>query len=230
MYIAMDRVVGEAMEVAGDDTVLFAVSDHGLAPYHRSFHVNTGLLDNGYLELGRGPKREQVTFLDGVFWRRTQAYAFGINGLYLNMRDREKWGIVRRGAERKALLAELAEKLEATVDPLTGKHPIRHAYITEKEYHGPHAGDGPDIVLGYARGYRGSNESALGQIAGETFSDNMLKWSGDHCMAADEVPGILLCNRPIRKPDPSLLDMAPTFLDLFGIRRPAEMRGRSVLS
>jgi predicted AlkP superfamily phosphohydrolase/phosphomutase len=230
MYVKMDGVLGQALEVAGDDTVVFAVSDHGFAPYHRSFHVNSWLLENGYLQLGRGTRREDVSFLSGVFWRRTRAYAFGINGLYLNVRDRERSGLVRRGEEREALLAELAERLEAVVDPLTGEHPIKHAAIAEKQYHGPYVDDGPDIILGYARGYRGSNESALGQISNEVFSDNTLKWSGDHCMAADEVPGILVCNRPIRKSDPSLLDMAPTFLNLFGIRKSADMRGNDIFA
>ena len=47
-------------------------------------------------------------------------------------------------------------------------------------------------------------------------------------MAADEVPGIILCNRPLVPDDPGLLDMAPTFLHLFGLQPPAEMVGRDV--
>ena len=82
--------------------------------------------------------------------------------------------------------------------------------------------------MGYHRGWRGSNESALGSIPPEIFEDNMLKWSGDHCIAADEVPGILMTNRPILREDPALVDMAPTILRLFGITPPAEMVGGSV--
>ena len=56
----------------------------------------------------------------------------------------------------------------------------------------------------------------------------MMKWSGDHCMAADEVPGIIISTRPIAKPDPQLLDLAPTFLSLYGLEKLPEMVGSSI--
>jgi predicted AlkP superfamily phosphohydrolase/phosphomutase len=126
------------------------------------------------------------------------------------------------------LLTELVAKLEAVTDPATGDRVIRHAYRADQVYRGPHAADGPDLVLGYYRGYRGSNESALGKIPPEIFTDNSLKWSGCHCMAADEVPGVIVCNRRIAKPDPNLMDMAPTFLRCFGLTPPSEMRGSDI--
>jgi predicted AlkP superfamily phosphohydrolase/phosphomutase len=222
--------LGEALGVVDRRTVLFVVSDHGFAPYHRSFHVNTWLLDNGYLVLRPGRRRQDVAYLNGIHWRATRAYALGINCLYLNMVGREKTGAVRSGREREDLLQELVEALESVVDPDTGRRPIKHAYRADKVYTGLDINDGPDIILGYSRGYRGSNESALGNISDSIFTDNVLKWSGDHCMAADEVPGILLSNQKIDKEDPSLLDMAPTFLSLFGLKVPPEMIGRSVFS
>jgi predicted AlkP superfamily phosphohydrolase/phosphomutase len=230
MYIAMDEVLEKALAASDKQTVLFVVSDHGFAPFHRSFDVNTWLVENGYLVLNPGRTREDVAYLNGIDWRSTKAYALGINCLYLNMKGREKYGRVRPGQEREALVSELVESLESVVDPGTGARAIKHAYRTDKVYAGSGDGDGPDIILGYYRGYRGSNESALGKIADEVFSDNVLKWSGDHCMAADEVPGILLSNRKIKKIDPSLLDMAPTFLSLFGLTAPPEMIGRDIFT
>ena len=166
--------------------------------------------------------------LIGVDWTRTRAYSIGINGLYLNLAGREKDGIVQPGAEQMALLAELKTGLEALVDPLDGNRAVKTADRADEVYHGPMLGTGPDIVIGYYRGWRGSNESALGKVPAEVFTDNMLKWSGDHCIAADEVPGILMANRPILREDPALLDMAPTILGLFGITAPPEMVGGSV--
>ncbi|MEJ2720281.1 MAG: alkaline phosphatase family protein [bacterium] len=230
MYIAMDTVLEEALGAVDDHTVLFVVSDHGFAPYRRSFHVNTWLYQNGYLNLTPGSRPEDVVFLNNVDWRRTKAYALGLNGLYLNRKGRETRGIVARGEEEKRLLGELVAALEAAVDAETGERPIKHAYRADEVYTGPYAADAPDIILGYARGYRGSNESALGEIAETIFSDNVLKWSGDHCMAADEVPGVLLCNRKFKKDDPSLLDMAPTFLSLFGLTAAPEMSGRDIFA
>jgi len=230
LYVAMDQVLGEAQTVLDERTILFAVSDHGFAPYHRSFHVNTWLLENGYLFLKPNQRREDVAYLSGIDWRRTQVYGLGINGIYLNLKGREKYGVVRDTDERERLLSELSEKLEAVVDPETDLNPIKQAYRADEVYTGPNVGSGPDIILGYARGYRGSNESALGEIAAAVFSDNLNKWSGDHCMAAEEVPGILVCSRKIRKENPSLLDMAPTFLRLFDLPPAPDMIGRDIFA
>lgn len=225
LYGRLDQVLGEAIDALGPQTLIMVMSDHGFAPYRRSFHVNSWLLENGYLALRPGVARESVAYLHGIDWSRTRAYAVGINCLYLNLRGREKQGIVQPGREREELLAELAQRLEAVVDPATGQRAIKYAHRSDQIYHGPHREAGPDIVLGYYAGYRGSNESALGKAPAAIFEDNLLKWSGDHCMAADEVPGILACNRPVRKADPDLLDMAPTLLRLFGVTPPPQMRG-----
>ena len=230
MYVAMDQVMGEALAAVDERTTLVAVSDHGFAPFHRSFHLNTWLLENGYLALRPGVRPRDVAYLSGIDWRRTRAYALGINCLYLNLRGRERNGIVSRGAEREALLDELVARLEALEDPQHGRRAIRHVYRSDRVYTGPHRGDGPDLVLGYYRGYRGSNESALGRIPEPIFADNPLKWSGDHCMAADEVPGILVSNRKVERQDPSLLDMAPTFLSIFGLEPAPDMIGADVFA
>ncbi|MGD9548559.1 MAG: alkaline phosphatase family protein [Candidatus Krumholzibacteriia bacterium] len=228
VYAELDAALGMAVDRVPPDTIIMVMSDHGFAPWNRAFHVNTWLLDNGYLAVLPGHKPGDVEMLIGVDWSRTRAYAIGINGLYLNLKGREKDGIVEPGAEQLALLAELKAKLEAVTDPLDGRRAIKTADRADQVYHGAMQATGPDIVIGYYRGWRGSNESGLGRIMPEVFSDNLLKWSGDHCIAADEVPGILMANRPIMRQDPALVDMAPTILDLFGITPPDEMVGGSV--
>jgi len=44
----------------------------------------------------------------------------------------------------------------------------------------------------------------LGEFSDSILEDNRDRWSGDHCIAAHLVPGILLANRPI------LVDAAET--------------------
>ena len=41
-----------------------------------------------------------------VDWTKTNAYAMGLNALYINLAGREKNGIVHSGAERDAVVAE----------------------------------------------------------------------------------------------------------------------------
>ena len=78
-----------------------------------------------------------------------------LGGLYLNLRGREREGIVEPGAEAERLLEEIVLRLEATIDPAVGTRAIKYAYRADQIYHGDHAASGPDIVLGYHRGWRG---------------------------------------------------------------------------
>jgi hypothetical protein len=54
----------------------------------------------------------------------------------------------------------------------------------------------PDLVIGYARGYRASWETALGAVPELAVEPNARKWSGDHCIDPDEVPGVFLSTDP----------------------------------
>ena len=213
-----------------DDTVVRVCSDHGFAPYYRSFHVNAWLREHGYLVLKDGVRPGTTEFLAGIDWSRTRAYSIGINGLYLNLRGREKYGSVNPGREREDLLQELVRELEAVVDPEVGRRAIKYAYRNDIVYSGDWRGRGPDIILGYDAGWRGSNESALGEVPAEVFVDNLMKWSGDHCMAADVVPGVVIASRPFALPDPTLADLAPTILGLFGVEPLPAMTGRNLYS
>ena len=58
--------------------------------------------------------------------------------------------------------------------------------------------------------------------------DNTAAWSADHCADALEVPGILCCNRPVKSESPSLVDIAPSILDEFGLKTPTTMSGKSL--
>ncbi len=230
IYQSLDRVLAGVLDTVGDATHVMVMSDHGFAPYRRSFHVNSWLRERGYLTLEPGAVPGTVSYLEGVDWSRTRAYAVGINGLYLNLYGREEHGIVEPGAVAEELLAELVAELEATMDPDVGARAIKYAYRATDIYHGDYADRGPDIVLGYHRGWRGSNESALGEVPVAVFVDNEQKWSGDHCQAADEVPGILLSTRPVVIDDPTLADLAPSILRLFGVEPPPQMNGRDIFT
>ncbi len=47
--------------------------------------------------------------------------------------------------------------------------------------------------------------------------DNTRKWSGDHIMDHEAVPGILLTNRPLQRPVRSLRQLAAAILAEFDI-------------
>jgi len=57
----------------------------------------------------------------------------------------------------------------------------------------------------------------VGEVQSVIFSNNVSAWSGDHCMDHETVPGILLSNRPLKRPAPSIQDLAASILAEFGV-------------
>lgn len=227
LYAEMDGIVGEVAKRVGDNATLLVMSDHGFCNFRRQFNVNTWLRNEGYL----GPKDCKSLMNPAVGklvdWSKTRAYGMGLNGLYLNLKGRERDGIVA-AEEREALLKELIDKLQAIRDPVERSPVIKHVYRADEVYKGPFASSGPDLIVGYYRGYRASWATTQGDLEDQVLSDNDSAWSADHCIAADEVPGVLFSNRPIAGASPALTDVAPTILQLFGITTPQTMTGRSV--
>ena len=224
LYRDMDRIVGKTMDQAGADTALFVLSDHGFCSFRRGVNLNTWLRDNGYLA-------EKDSEID---WARTRAWAVGLGGLYLNLCGREGQGIVEP-KDADALKTELVSKLTGLTDEETGDLAILQAYAASDIYKGPYLEAAPDLIIGYADGYRTSWDAALGKLAARVFEDNTKPWCGDHCVDPHLVPGVLFSNRKIDaegpvKRDPGIEDMAATALALFGIKPPGWMEGRSVIS
>ena len=150
----------------------------------------------------------------------------GLTGLFINRKGREKSGIVADGAELQALKDEIAAKLRKLADPgRDGARAIRDVFDTTASFKGPYSYEAPDLLIGYDADYRHSWDCAVGCTSENVFSDNTKSWSGDHCMDPRIVPGIFLCNRKINTDAPNILDLAPTVLDLFGIKPPPYMQG-----
>src|SRR5437899_5526187 len=229
-YQQMDQVLGEVLPRLDEHTTLLVLSDHGFAPYYRSFNLNTWLLNNGYIKLKSGAALESSEPLAGVDWTQTRAYGLGLNGLYINLRGRERNGIVQPGAAADALIGEIKEKLLKVRDPKTGLPVITRADRASEVYQGPYAGSGPDLLVGYNRGYRAGWKTILGAFPPDELEDNTNAWSGDHCMDYTLVPGVLLSNRKISAASPALTDIAATILGEFGIAKSAPMMGQSVFA
>ncbi|MCX7975013.1 MAG: alkaline phosphatase family protein [Candidatus Aminicenantes bacterium] len=229
IYIQMDQLIARIEKYLDKKTVLIIMSDHGFNPFIRGFNLNTWLFETGYHKLRNPWVQDKGSLFEYTDWSRTKAYGLGLNGLYINLKGRESQGIVNPGSEYEHLVRELANRLEAIVDPLTGKKPIYKAYITREIYKGPYLNQAPDIILGFNWGYRISWSSPLGKFPSEVLEFNRQKWSGDHMGAAELIPGILIANRKIVHPAPSLTDVTATIFDLFGLQIPLEMKGRPVL-
>jgi predicted AlkP superfamily phosphohydrolase/phosphomutase len=229
-YQQIDQVLGEVLQRMDDHTTLLVLSDHGFAPYNRSFNLNTWLAANGYVTLKPGAAENSNEAFANVDWSHTRAYGLGLNGLYLNLRGRERNGIVEPGAPADALLKEIKDKLLAVRDPQNNLPAITRVDRATEVYQGPYTHSGPDLLIGYNRGYRAGWQTILGNFPADIFENNTNPWSGDHCMDYTLVPGVLLSNRPIAASRPALTDIAPTIFAQFGIPQPDGMMGHSVFA
>ncbi len=218
LYKNMDDLIGEVSHELNEDDVLMIVSDHGFKPFKWGINLNTWLWKEGYLVLKEGAVPGAKWFAE-VDWSRTRAFAYALAGIFLNVRGRERDGIVAPGKERLALQHEIKNKLEALVDEKNGSNPIRRCILTQEVLKGPYVNDAPDLIVGYQTGYRASWNSAIGKITDLVIEDNTRSWSGDHCIDPKLVPGVFFSNWKLEDETPSLVDIAPTILSLFGAER-----------
>jgi len=224
-YLAADELVEKALAACDNRTDLLVLSDHGFAPFYRNFNLNGWLAHRGYLAMRRS--EEGADIASQADWKRTAAYGIGLNGIYLNLVGRERDGAVTP-EERRAVAHRLAADLKAVRDPDTGKPVIAAVHLTEDAYSAVNPDMTPDLIVGYARGYRCSAPSAVGVITYPPVEDNDSKWSGDHCIERSLVPGILLSNKPIRAASPALEDITASVLASYGVTIPEEMQGKPI--
>ena len=213
-YKLVDRMLGRVRQKAGDATLL-VMSDHGFARFDRAVHLNTWLMREGFLRLNGPWMAGDEEFFANVDWSRTKAYALGLNSIYLNRQP---------GEETPDIRAEIAARLLSLRDPVNGNTVVRSVAKAK-------GGDAaPDLLVGYAPGYRGSWQTALGAVPGVLIEDNTDEWRGDHCMDPLSVPGVLLSNRRTLFDDPRLEDLTVTILEAFGARKEERMKGRNLLA
>jgi predicted AlkP superfamily phosphohydrolase/phosphomutase len=226
-YVEMDGLVGEAVAALDAGDTLIVMSDHGFASFRRGFHLNAWLVENGYQAMISG-QTGRTPYLTGIDWSRTRAYALGLNALYVNLIDRERQGIVAPEA-RDDLLEEIARGLLAATDD-DGSPIVDTVYRVDRTYPGRDGTVAPDLIVGYADGYRASWATAEGGTPRRLLEDNFDRWSGDHCIAHELVPGILVTNRRVVVADPDLTDLAPTILREFDVEPPPVMTGRPLFA
>ncbi len=226
LYRRMDEMVGKVLAKLDDKSALLILSDHGFKSFRRGININAWLARNGYLFLKDGAAAS-AEWLRDVDWERTRAYALGLGGIFVNQKGREARGIVPSG-EAQALRREIAAKLRGLRDEESGEVGINEIFDRDDLYKGPYRENSPDLIVGYAEGYRASWDSVKGKVGGPVFDDNAKAWSGDHCIDPRVVPGVLFSSRKFAAREPAIWDLAPTALDLFGVPIPAHMDGHSL--
>jgi predicted AlkP superfamily phosphohydrolase/phosphomutase len=205
-YQKFDEVVGLAGQLADSkgwkDLRIIIVSDHGFGRFDHKVHLNRWLLERGYIVLKAGETSQNLRSAD---WNQTRAYAVGLNSLYLNLQGRESQGCVPP-ERRESLSEEIRAELLALKGP-DGRQVIQKVSLQKEAFDGLLTEYGPDLVVGYAPGYRASSQTGLGNWENTIIESNSDHWGADHCIAPDAVPGVLFCNQGLANfPHPSYRD------------------------
>ena len=216
-YTKLDAFAGRVqaqLEKQGlRDARLIFVSDHGFAKFDQKVHLNRWLIDRGYLT----PKVGGANGFREVDWPKSQAYALGLNSLYLNLAGREGKGTVQPG-EKDILLEKLRAALLDWRSP-EGNTIVQSVRTNAEAFDGPLVTYGPDLVVGYAPGFRASQETGLGGWGTDELQANLDHWGADHCIAPEAVPGVLFASRGLSN------FSAPSYLDF-----PALALGKTLAS
>jgi predicted AlkP superfamily phosphohydrolase/phosphomutase len=212
VYQEVDESIGEVMKQRAD-AELIVMSDHGFSRFDRAVHLNTWLNHRGFLSLSGRPGDD--TSLNSIAWANTKAYAVGLNGLYLNLSGRELHGVVPYGQQSSAIVDELRKQLVAWRDPSNGKQVVEAVYETKAD--SDNAAVAPDLIVGYAPGYRASWQTALGGTPEDEIQDNMDDWIADHCINPVDVPGVLFTNRRQSMGAARIQDVTAMILKLYGL-------------
>ena len=224
-YRHVDSVLGRVRERLPEGTALVAMSDHGFQPFTREIHLNAWLRDHGWLVLKDGARTGKIAAGD-IDWTKTRAYGLGFNSIYLNLAGREAHGIVQPD-EADALAADLTRQLLAFRDPAGGRQVVRRVFRSTDVFRGARVAEAPDLVVGYDVGYGASDLTTLGEVTEEVVADNTSRWSGNHLMDPEVVPGVVLANRPITGAGHDLVDVTATILAWYGLPPNPGMSGQS---
>lgn len=240
-YARCDKLLASVLAKSDENTLLIVLSDHGFNTFRRAFDTNTWLHQNGLLALknGKKPSQEFGIASADMDWSRTYAYAIGLGGIYLNLKGREREGILEQGTEAERVRHAIQSGLAGIPDAATGCTAVRSVSRREEIYSGPYAANAPDLLVNFCPGFRVSWQSAVGGFSNSLMEDNTRKWSGDHIVDPESVPGIcfikanggaqLLPGFGRSGRLPRIIDLAPTILNYLGVPVPQTMEGTSLI-
>jgi predicted AlkP superfamily phosphohydrolase/phosphomutase len=195
-YVKLDALVGRLEQRLADQgkerTRIVIISDHGFTDFSYKVHLNRSLVERGYLV----PKgHSESGSLQEVDWSQSQAYAIGLNSVYLNLVGREGQGCVQ-ASQKEASINRLRDDLLRWCGP-DGRPVIQQVWRQDDVFEGPLATHGPDIVVGFSPGYRASAQTGLGKWGTTSIEPNHDHWGGDHCVDPQAVPGVLFSNQDL---------------------------------
>ncbi len=226
-YKFCDERLGELLKIAGPETTVLVVSDHGARKMDGGICINEWLIKEGYLTLKEMPKEPAPVEKCDVDWEKTRAWGSGgyYARLMVNVKGREPQGTVAPGEEYEAFRNELIAKLEAL--PNHEGKPMQTKVVRPEDVYPICENIPPDLFVYFDDlNWRSVGSIGLGDIY--TFENDTGPDDANH-----DWHGIFLMQRPtdetsINRTDLDIKDVAPTILHYMDQVIPQDMEGKVI--
>jgi predicted AlkP superfamily phosphohydrolase/phosphomutase len=227
----LDSIVGDLVELAGEDATVVVASDHGFGPSRDVFYVNAWLEQQGHLvwaeedaserdevpQVGFGEMTRHIFQLD---WSRTIAYTATPSSHGIHVVRAGEGREPMSDAEYERLTETIAEALLEVRHPETGRPVITDVVLRKDAYAGPYEELAPDVSLVLADG------AAVSILRSDELVRSRDEPNGNH-----RPEGVFVASGPsIRSGtevgELSIVDVAPMLLYSLDVPVPLDMSGR----
>lgn len=227
-YRMIDRMAGELIEQAGDNTLVLIVSDHGVTRMDGGICVNEWLWREGWLCLRTPPPEGVITPFEqlDVDWSKTRAWASGgyYGRVFLNVEGREPQGCIPP-QQYEQVRTELASALSSITGP-DGKFVGAQVFKPEEIY-SEVRNIAPDLLVYFGR-LHWRSVGSMGHGGHYTLENDTGPDDANH-----STTGIFVLYEPGVSgrgtvAGHQLMDIAPTILHRFGLKIPPAMQGKII--
>ncbi|MBI2995841.1 MAG: alkaline phosphatase family protein [Candidatus Melainabacteria bacterium] len=227
-YKYLDNELAETLKLVDlNETAIMVVSDHGAKAMIGGICINEWLIKEGLLTLKEYPKTFTPIEKLEIDWSKTKVWGSGgyYARIFINVQGREPNGQIPQ-SEYKELRAKLKEKIENIKDE-RGRKLATVAYIPEEIYKTTNRIP-PDLIVIFDD-LRWRSVGSVGINSIYTYENDTGPDEANH---AQEGLYLLFDPKNIssgRRDDKHhLMDIAPTVLDLLGVKIPSDMLGKSI--
>jgi len=222
IYEICDKYVQALLEYADEDTLVFAVSDHGAVPRSVGYEnpgigelsgINVGVMEQlGYTVVNPVADHPGQYRID---WSKTRAINHRTSHIYINLKGRDPQGIVEPEDYEK-LVQQIISDLYAYRDPKTGDRVVSFAMTREEMESvgmgGNHCGD---IFFQLTKNFGFEHAHAPNDVTNQGYSLDCLCLLSGAGIAENKT-----ITRTIRA-----VDVVPTICHICGIPVPQDVEG-----
>jgi len=225
-YLYLDRQVGELLSLVGKDTAVMVVSDHGAKGMEGGICINEWLMEKGYLALEEKPTEMVPLSKARIDWDRTAAWGEGgyYCRLFLNVKGREPRGTIER-SKYDEVRDRLKRELEGLIDE-KGNHIGTQVFKPEEIYPVVN-GIAPDLIVYFGDlSWRSVGSVGIGSV--HTFENDTGPDDANHSQYGIFIMGGTEMEAHRKVSGLHIMDVAPTVLNLLGLKVPEDMEGKVI--